>query len=73
MLETAATRRGRPRRTHGGACKKTIDARHRAAARAERFATMFAAQDNHERAVKASAYARRLRAACGEGLEASHG
>lgn len=73
MLDTAPSRRGRPRRTHAGRCKRIIDARHRAAARAERFATMFAARGNSARAAKAAAYARQLRAACGEATEAAHG
>lgn len=68
MIGTATVRRGRPQRTHPGRCKRIADARHRAAARAERFAVQFAAAGNQERAAKAAEYARRLRASCGDRL-----
>lgn len=66
MTGTATARRGRPQRTHAGRCKRIIDVRHRAAARAERFAVQFAVAGNQERAAKAVEYARRLRASCGD-------
>jgi hypothetical protein len=66
MAGTAVARRGRPQRTHAGRCKRVADAKHRQAARLERFADRLARNGATTIAEERRAAAARIRAALGE-------
>lgn len=66
MAGTAVARRGRPQRTHAGRCKRVADAKHRQAARLERFADRLARNGATTIAEERRAEAARIRTELGE-------
>ena len=62
MTGTATARRGRPQRTHAGACKIRSDRMHRRAKRLEEWAVRFVTNGNPERGAQLQTEARRVRA-----------